>query len=224
MKRQLKGIVFDMDNTILRSRIDFQAMKNETYQFLVSKEILTDGYDLNYHTTSTIVEEAIQTNRMSEELRNDMWDIAKKHEVCGMKGADLEPGAVEVLSKLKGRYQLAIVTNNSVEAAGIALRDNDISAYFDFIIGRELMKALKPSPDGYLRVLDEFKHSANEWLSVGDSWIDGKASINAGIRFIAYRSDIEKLKQMNVYPTAEVSNLLELMSLIEQFEEGSAIR
>ncbi|NEZ45009.1 HAD family hydrolase [Paenibacillus alvei] len=223
MKHQLKGIVFDMDNTILRSRIDFQAMKNETYQFLVSKEILPDGYSLDYHTTSTIIEEAIQTNRMTEELLNEMWDIAKKHEVYGMQGADLEPGAVEVLSELKGRYHIAIVTNNSVEAAEIALRDNDIMEYFDFIIGREVMKALKPSPDGYLRVLDEFKHSANEWLSVGDSWIDGKASISAGIRFIAYRSDKEKLKQMNVYPTAELSNLLELISLIEQFEEGSAI-
>ncbi|MCY9580773.1 HAD family hydrolase [Paenibacillus alvei] len=223
MKHQLKGIVFDMDNTILRSRIDFQAMKKETYQFLVSKEILPDGYSLDYHTTSTIIEEAIQTNRMTKELLNEMWDIAKKHEVYGMQGADLEPGAVEVLSELKGRYHIAIVTNNSVEAAEIALRDNDIMEYFDFIIGREVMKALKPSPDGYLRVLDEFKHSANEWLSVGDSWIDGKASISAGIRFIAYRSDKEKLKQMNVYPTAELSNLLELISLIEQFEEGSAI-
>ncbi|MGG0813025.1 HAD-IA family hydrolase [Paenibacillus alvei] len=223
MKHQLKGIVFDMDNTILRSRIDFQAMKKETYQFLVSKEILPDGYSLDYHTTSTIIEEAIQTNRMTKELLNEMWDIAKKHEVYGMQGADLEPGAVEVLSELKGRYHIAIETNNSVEAAEIVLRDNDIMEYFDFIIGREVMKALKPSPDGYLRVLDEFKHSANEWLSVGDSWIDGKASVSAGIRFIAYRSDKEKLKQMNVYPTAELSNLLELISLIEQFEEGSAI-
>lgn len=216
MKHQLKGIVFDMDNTILRSRIDFQAMKNETYQFLLSKEILPDEYNLDYQTTSTIIEEAIQTNRMTEVLLNEMWDIAKKHEVYGMQGADLEPGAVESLSELKGRYHIALVTNNSVEAAEIALRENNIFEYFDFIIGRELMKAMKPSPDGYLRVLDEFKHSANEWLSVGDSWIDGKASISAGIRFIAYRSDKEMLKQMKVHPTAELSSLLELMSLIER--------
>ncbi|EPY12107.1 HAD family hydrolase [Paenibacillus alvei] len=220
MRHRLKGVVFDMDNTILSSKIDFQAMKNETYQFLVSKKILPGGYNLDYHTTSTIIEEAIQTYRMTEELRNEMWDIAKQHEVYGMQGAELEPGAVELLSELKGRYHIAIVTNNSVEAAEIALRDNGISEYFDFIIGRELMKALKPSPDGFLRVLDEFKHSANEWLSVGDSWIDGKASISAGIRFIAYRSDIDKLKQMKVYPTAELSHLLELISLIEQIEEG----
>lgn len=221
MRQQLEGIVFDMDNTILSSKIDFQAMKYETYQFLVSKEILPAGYNLDYHTTSTIVEEAIQTNRMTEELLNEMWDIAKKHEVCGMQGADLESGAVEILNKLQGRYHLAIVTNNSVEAAEIALRNNGIYEYFDFIIGREVMKSLKPSPDGYLRVLDEFKNSANEWLSIGDSWIDGKASISAGIRFIAYRSDKEMLKQMKVNPTAELSDLLELMSLIEQIEEGS---
>ncbi|MCR8645496.1 HAD family hydrolase [Paenibacillus sp. N1-5-1-14] len=218
MKHQLKGIVFDMDNTILRSRIDFQAMKNETYQFLVSNEILPDGYNLNDHTTSTLIEEAIQTNRMSEDLHSEMWDIAKRHEVCGMHGADLEHGAVEVLHALKDKYLIAIVTNNSVEAAEIALRENGILEYFDYIIGRELMKALKPSPDGYLRVLDEFKQSADEWLSVGDSWIDEKASIHAGIKFIAYRSDQEILKQMNVHPIAELSILLELLNLIERFE------
>lgn len=72
MRHRLKGVVFDMDNTILSSKIDFQAMKNETYQFLVSKKILPGGYNLDYHTTSTIIEEAIQTYRMTEELRNEM--------------------------------------------------------------------------------------------------------------------------------------------------------
>lgn len=212
MKHKVTGIIFDMDNTILRSRIDFPAMKQETYRFLVLNEILDDGYELSQHTTSTLIEEAVRTNKMTEALLQQMWGIPKKHEILGMQEADLEPGTRDILRQLKGRYRIAIVTNNSIEAAEVALRDNNILDSFDLIVGRERMNALKPSPDGYLRVLDEFKSPANEWLSVGDSWIDGKASNSAGIRFIAYRSDTDKLMQMNVIADARISDLNELIN------------
>lgn len=221
MEPIVRGIVFDMDNTILRSRIDFPAMKRETYAFLVSKNILPAGYVLSEHTTSTLIEEAARTSGMTEELLRELWDIPTKHEVAGMRGADLEPGARELLDGLGGDYRMAIVTNNSVAAAEQALRENGILAYFDLLIGRESVQAMKPSPDGYLRVLSEYPFSADEWLSVGDSWIDGKASIEAGIKFIAYRSDGDKLKQMNVKPFAAIEELPELLSIIERIKGAS---
>lgn len=216
MEPIVKGIVFDMDNTILRSRIDFPAMKRETYAFLVSKALLPDGYALSEHTTSTLIEEAARSSDMTEQLLRELWAIPTKHEVAGMRGADLEPGAREVLARLHGDYRIAIVTNNSVDAAEQALRGNGILAYFDLLIGRESVQAMKPSPDGHVRVLREYPFSADEWLSVGDSWIDGKASIDAGIKFIAYRSDGDKLKQMNVKPYAAIDDLFELLPIIER--------
>ncbi|MWV44319.1 HAD-IA family hydrolase [Paenibacillus sp. HJL G12] len=224
MKHKLKGIIFDMDNTILRSKIDFSTMKKETYRFLVLREILPSDMDLSRHTTATVIEEAIRTNRMTDRLIQEVWDIPKKHEMWGMQGADLEPGTVEILNKLKGKYHITIVTNNSVRAAEIALRENNVMEYFDRIVGREMMDSLKPSPDGYLRILNEYKYSADEWVSVGDSWTDGKASINAGIKFIAYRSDIDKMQQMNVIPIAEITDLMELTNIMERIEEGLPFR
>jgi len=40
MNKPIKGIIFDMDNTLLRSNIDFEAMKKETFAFLSTKGIL----------------------------------------------------------------------------------------------------------------------------------------------------------------------------------------
>lgn len=218
MEPFVKGIVFDMDNTILRSRIDFPAMKRETYAFLVSKNILSTGYVLSEYTTSMLIDEAARTSGMTEQLLRELWDIPKKHEVAGMRGAELEPGARELLDGLKGNYRMAVVTNNSVAAAERALRENGILGYFDLLIGRESVQAMKPSPDGYLRVLNEYPFSADEWLSLGDSWIDGKASIEAGIKFIAYRPDADKLKQMNVKPYAVIEELSELLPVIERIK------
>ncbi|WP_245583578.1 HAD family hydrolase [Paenibacillus assamensis] len=210
-----RGIIFDMDNTLLQSKINFQAMKEETYAFLVEQCVLPEGLPLQQYTTSTIIEEAIATNRMTAGLLQAMWEIPVKHEVEGMQGAVLEPGVTELLDKLHGSYHLAVVTNNSEKAANAALRDNGIIHYFDHVAGREHMQSLKPSPDGFIYILNRYPTtSGRDWLSIGDSWIDGKASERAGIEFIAYQADIETMKNAEVFPRKYFSHMSELMELL----------
>ncbi|REK77902.1 haloacid dehalogenase [Paenibacillus paeoniae] len=200
-----------MDNTLLRSRIDFDSMKRDTYQYLVNAEYLPPNMNLEHHTTSTIITLALSTNNMSTESIREMWDIPKKYEVRGMKGADLEEGVLKLLDDLRGHYKLAVVTNNAMEAAETALRDHQILSYFDYVVGRGVMKEIKPSPDGFLCVLEHFNStSALEWISVGDSWIDGKASANAGIAFIAYNGDTEKMNKNGVVPFGNILDIREL--------------
>lgn len=215
MNKKIKGIIFDMDNTLLRSKIDFAAMKLETYQFLVHRGVLSDDVVLENQTTSTIIEAAVRTNEMTDEWLREMWEIPKKHEMVGMKDADLEPGVTEVLEKLKGNYLLVIVTNNSVDAAVTALRDNDILDYFDCVVGREMVGSLKPSPDAFLYILQQYSNtSAGEWISVGDSWIDGKASAKAGIKFVSYRADEMKMNNNDVCPMAKITDIRELLPFL----------
>lgn len=212
---RIKGIIFDMDNTLLRSNIDFEAMKQETFHFLNSRGILPGGFNVTNHTSSTIIEEAMKTGLMTEELLLEMWSIPMKFEIEGMKDADLEPGVIDILEQLKGHYRLAIVTNNSNKAAEAALRDNSIYGYFDFVVGRESMGALKPSPDGFRFILDQYSDiSVEEWLSVGDAWIDGKASAAAGIKFISYRGDVERMKSRGVFPYASIKDIRELKDFV----------
>jgi len=215
MKSNIKGIIFDMDNTLVSSKINFTAMKRETYEFIVNNGILPDDLNLLNQTTAIIIEKAVKTNEMSRELINEVWEIPKKYEVMGMENAVLEPGVAQLLSELYGKYYLAILTNNSVEAANKAFMENGIHNYFDIIVGREMLKSLKPSPDGLLDILNHFKTtSTNEWLSVGDAWLDGKASMDAGIRFISYNGDIQKMNRMGVYPYAEIKDIREVINYI----------
>lgn len=171
---------------------------------------------MDTHTTSTIIAEAMNTGQLTEELSCMMWDIAKDHEIQGMIGAKLEDGAKELVQQLHGQLHLAIVTNNAVEAAMTALEENRIAHYFDLIIGREAMGLLKPAPDGYIAVLQHFSHtSPKEWLSVGDAWVDGKASESAGIPFIAYRADIARMNHMGVFPFAEIQHIQEVIGYLQ---------
>jgi phosphoglycolate phosphatase len=173
------------------------------------------GLLLDEHTSSTIIGAAQKSNHLTDELADQMWRIAEKHEVSGMQDADLEPGAEAVLRHLYGDYCLVVVTNNSIGAAEVALGANGIYEYFDLVIGREMMKALKPSPDGFLVALNKFQHIApNEWISVGDAWIDGKASAEAGIPFISYQGDAKKMRSNGVFPMAEITEIGELLGFL----------
>lgn len=213
---QVKGLIFDMDNTLLRSRIDFDQMKRETYAFLTTGQILQADLDLDTHTTSTLMAAAVSTGMMSEAMIAEMWEIANRIEKAGMHEATLEPGAAQLLETLHGRMPLVIVTNNSSEAAELALRENGVRQYFDDVIGRDRVKAMKPEPDAFLLVLASYPHiPAEHWLSVGDAWIDGAASTQAGIRFIAYNGDVIRMREQGVQVYGDIQELAQFAAYLD---------
>lgn len=204
-----------MDNTLLSSRIDFPRMKRDTFLYLAERGLVRPDLDLNQHTTATIISEATRSNRMSEEQLSEMWKIAARYEIEGMRGAVLEEGAAELLHHLHGSYKLAVVTNNALEAARAALTEHQILHLFDLVVGRELVRELKPSAEGFRHVLAQFSDiPPQEWISVGDAWIDGAASQVAGIPFIAYRADMIKIIANGVNPMAEIANIMDLKSFL----------
>lgn len=74
---------------------------------------------------------------------------------------------------------------------------------------------MKPAPDGYLAVLGRYPDiPPDRWLSIGDSWIDGKAAIEAGVSFVAYRSDAEAMRRNGVNPAAWLTDVRRLLDLI----------
>ncbi|WP_405030786.1 HAD family hydrolase [Paenibacillus hexagrammi] len=210
-KGSVRGIMFDMDNTLLKSNIDFAAMKQEIARFFISERVLPEDFSIHQHTTSTIIEHAKQQG-ISDSLYQAAMDIASHYEIIGMDGADLEEHARELLDLLVHRYVLVIVTNNAQEAARIALETTSIASYFHMIVGREQMQSLKPSPSGCDYATRQFPElSPEEWVFVGDSWIDGRAATDAGVLFIHYVSHQQDLAEKGVVPIAEISDLLDLV-------------
>jgi phosphoglycolate phosphatase len=211
---KIKAIIFDMDNTLLLSNIDFYAMKHDIYDYLISINVLTKAFPVEEHTSSTMIEYAKQIG-ISDEFHNSIMSIVVKHEIIGMDGAGLELGVRELLGTLNMKFILVVVTNNSLTAALKALEITKIIDYFDLIVGREQMSSLKPSPSGFFYALDQFKHiPSSEWISIGDSWIDGKASMDAGIPFISYCTSKEEMIKKGVRPVGQINNITELLDFL----------
>ncbi len=204
-----------MDNTLLSSRIDFDRMKEEIYDFFCSKNIFDGQVEFCNHTVSTLLQKAKTSNDLTEETYKAVWSIIEKIEKEGMEDADLEPDVVETLEKLYPNYFLVILTNNSFEASISALNRNSIKNYFSEVVTRDHITELKPSPTGILYILRKYSELArNKWTMVGDSWIDGKAAADGGIDFIGYKIDAEDLKDKGIMTKYSIESLRELLQYV----------
>lgn len=207
-----KGIIFDMDNTLLKSSIDFPRMKHEIFRVLIENGCCQPGLDWRSHTASQLIEIGRQSPRMTPVLEEQMWEAVTAVEKEGMHKAVLEDYAVEVLEELQRRYQLYILTNNASAAALEALHETGIAHYFAEIVAREQMTELKPSSSGVHYILRQHpERPVDAWTMVGDSWIDGKAAQDADVRFIAYQGEAREMESRGVTPFATVSDLRELL-------------
>ncbi|BAU26381.1 phosphoglycolate phosphatase [Aneurinibacillus soli] len=211
MTEKQYGIIFDMDNTLLQSRIDFGGMKRAVFEEIVSRGLCAGDLAWQDHTASQLIELARQSGKMTKEAEGVIWEAVERFEREGMREAILEPHVLDMLTDLYDYGYLIILTNNARSAAVEALTRTGIAHYFDHIAGREQMTALKPSPSGILHVLNQYLHVPEErWTFVGDSWIDGKAAQDGGIRFFLYRGDSEEMARRGVRPHVHIRHMSEL--------------
>ena len=203
-----------MDNTLLSSRIDFDKMKQNVFDFLVSKNLIDQDILLEVHTVSTIIQKAKESRDYDDKINKQVWEIILEIEKEGMKDVYLEPGVADLLNKIYPDYILVVLTNNSKEAAVSALMEYTIDKYFEYIVTRDHVVELKPSSEGVKNILNKFGLKQDEWLMIGDSWIDGRAAINGGISFLAYRANEQELKEKNIEYIGNINHIKEVFDFI----------
>ena len=180
-----KLLIFDMDNTVLQSRLNFPLMKETVHRVL--DEYGFSEYKLNTTAKSILAYE--NSNDCRADVLNQILDEIKLVEKDGLENAVLEPGAKAALSFLQPCAILVLLTNNDREAAMESLKRLGADIFFDDIVGRDGSFKLKPEPDGVNYILDKYSFSKNDKvLVVGDAWNDAMAAAAAGVGFVAYNN------------------------------------
>ncbi|WP_078555553.1 HAD family hydrolase [Bacillus alkalicellulosilyticus] len=210
MLQSFSAIMFDMDNTLLRSSIDFKKMKKECMSVLIKNNIKINEDNA---TTSQLLEFAKQLKR--EENRDvilaEMYSRVENCEKEGMISAKLEPHCEQVIKELAKSHLIVVVTNNTTSAAQQALKETNIVQYFDHIFGRDDLEAMKPSPLAIQSVLKQYSYTPDQWVMVGDSWIDGMSAQKASVRYIAYCANEIELQKRQVCPLHTITSLTTLV-------------
>ncbi|MFC8382450.1 HAD family hydrolase [Nocardia sp. NPDC057272] len=139
-------------------------------------------------------------------------------ECRAVENAEPTPGAAEAITELSARsYQVAIVTNNSAEAADRYLRRLGLRSKVGPIAGRPGAEValLKPDPHLVEVGLRELGTTAAGAMFVGDSESDVAAGRAAGVACVALANKPGKVKRFAALrPEATITTMFELLDCL----------
>jgi HAD superfamily hydrolase (TIGR01549 family) len=169
-KSPIRGVIFDLDGTLVDSGLDFEQMRLEM--------AIPPG---------TPLLEAI--GALAEPRRSQCAAILDRHEKAGAERATLVPGAAELLARLcAARIRQAVFTRNARRVALDTLARLGLA--FDPVVGREDAPA-KPDPTAIWSICDLWGLARDEVVMIGDYVFDIEAGRRAGVRTVLYTAGRE---------------------------------
>ena len=178
-----KGIIFDLDGTLLNSLEDISGAMN-----IVLK-------DLNYptHTYDTyqyfigsglrnLVSKALPVSNNSDEQIQICFDsmINEYRKICTLKTKPYE-GILELLDNLTSQNIKLAVFSNKADELTKKIASEIFPDYFDTAIGLSTEALKKPNPFEAVEISKKWNLNPEEILFVGDSDIDMKTAVNANM-------------------------------------------
>ena len=116
------------------------------------------------------------------------------------------PGLKTLLGQLKYHVGLAIATNRS-NTIGKVLKWHGLDHYFEIVVSSLDVTHPKPHPESLFKIFDFFSVGPLDAFYVGDSEVDEKTALAAGVTFISF-------KNRTLHADFHVENIKEVADIV----------
>ena len=228
----IKHIFFDLDRTLW----DFEKNSHITLlQLIFQFNLIEKGIDnpknfiKKYKIHNARLWDLYRENKINKEkLRSkrflmalaeygiDDKDLAEQFGLAYIKQSPLKTGLFpfshEVLSYLKNKHTLHIITNGFEEVQHIKLVAADLKQYFDVVVTSEKVGVKKPNAKIFEFALEQANAKAEQSIMIGDDLgVDVLGAEKVGMQGIYFNPNKEEHKEEVVH---EIFCLSELMTLL----------
>jgi phosphoglycolate phosphatase len=180
----VRALVFDLDGTLIDSKMDLVNSVNATLRELERAELPTDLVASYVGSGApTLIRRALGRNPNEGELQKALAFFLAYYEEHKLDYTRLYPGAAEALERLK-TLPMSVLTNKPVKISVRILEGLGVAQYFRSIYGGNSFETRKPDPLGAKQILSEFNVAPQEAAMVGDSEVDVQTARNAGMRSV----------------------------------------
>ncbi len=181
-----QAAIFDLDGTLVDSMwmwpdIDIEYLARFGLPVPDTLQVEIEG--MGFTETALYFKKRFGIPHTPEEIKDD-WNRMAYDKYA--REVPLKPGALELLSRLKGEgVKLGIATSNRRELALAALKNNHVEEFFDCLLTSCDVAKGKPSPDVYLSAADTMGVSPASCLVFEDVPMGILAGKNAGMSVCA---------------------------------------
>lgn len=178
--RGIKAFVFDLDGTLIDSKLDLVLSMNATLEYL-GRTALSQEQIASYVGGGVLllVKRALGAGASEEEVEKGIVFFLDYYKGHMLDNTLPYPGVRECLDALHG-YSLAVLTNKPVKFSEAIIAGLNLSPYFQFVYGGNSFEKKKPDPVGLHTLLRDFNLSPRELMLIGDSDVDIQTARNAG--------------------------------------------
>ena len=216
-RMKFKGIIFDLDGTLVNSLEDISDAMNIV---LTGLEYPTHTYDTYQYFIGSglrnLVSKALPASNNTEEQIETCFEcmVNEYRKICTFKTKPYE-GIIELLDHLKAKDIKLAVFSNKADELTKKIATEIFPDYFDSAVGLSSEALKKPNPFEAIEISKSWNLKPEEILFVGDSDIDMQTAINANMFPVGvswgYRTE-EELKASGA--KLVINNPLELLEIL----------
>ena len=213
--RKINAIFFDVDGTLVDSRIDIVKAVNYALRRL---GIAERPFDRIVSYIGTGVRDLLKKSlgvKNTAHIDEAVATFSRYYVKHSTDRSKLYPHVKEVLSYFKDKRKF-VLTNRFREFADITLRELGIRKYFEAIVGGDDESCMKPSACVLEQPVSRLSIERKKAMIVGDMVIDIETGKNSGMAtcWVSYglgkRSDLRNLK-----PDYIIDDIIELKGIIK---------
>lgn len=217
----LRTVVFDLDDTLIDSSIDYEKMARLVGVLLQKKglptEVLDDRrkiYLIIRGGEAALLEHGVAKDQVSGIL-DFMTQTMNRIELEALDTIKPRPNARKTLKLLsEAGLVLGVATRSHRTYAEKAMERTGMLSYFSVLIARDDVVYAKPDPRHLLEALRMLRVGAGDALFVGDTPTDLETARAADVRFIGYkRNEFWARRLLDAGCEICVNDLLEVAEL-----------
>jgi len=183
---QIKLLIFDLDGTLIDSRLDLIHSVNAMLRHLGRTDLPGDVI-ASYvgDGAPTLIRRALGDPRDESVIKAGLEHFLTYYRAHKLDHTHVYDGVKEMLTVLHNsngiRRQMAVLSNKPVIPSRAIVEALGLAGFFTHVYGGNSFSTKKPDPKGAQTILKETRSRPEETLMVGDSSVDVITGRNAGL-------------------------------------------